>query len=72
MNADMFRNYDESFKRFVSNDQGFLFRFHVYCKKIQERVLVMIKQLDCPTFLKLFYADLRWNELVEIIPKLNS
>ena len=33
----------------------------------------MIKQLGIPTFfMTLSYADLRWNELIEIIAKLNS
>ena len=33
----------------------------------------MVKQLGCPTFfLTLSCADLKWNELVEIISKLNS
>ena len=33
----------------------------------------MVKQLGCPTFsLTLSCADLRWNELVEIISKRNS
>ena len=42
-------------------------------KKFQREVLAMVKQLSCPTFfLTLSCADLRWNELVEIISKLNS
>ena len=74
----MFANYDESVKRFVSNDQGFLFMNQIkgtpaYWKKCQRIVLGMVKQLGCPTFfLTLSCADLKWNELVEIISKLNS
>ena len=78
LTAGMFANYDESVKRFVSNDQGFLFMNQIkgtpaYWKKFQREVLAMVKQLGCPTFfLTLSCADLRWNELVEIISKLNS
>ena len=44
-----------------------------YWKKFQREVLAMVKQLGCPTFfLTLSCADLRWNELVHIISKLNS
>ena len=33
----------------------------------------MVKQLGIPTlFLTLLYTDLRWNELISIISKLNS
>ena len=77
LTAGRFANYDESVKRFVSNDQGFLFMNQIkgtpaYWKKFQRDVLAMVKQLDCPTFLTLSCADLRWNELVETISKLNS
>ena len=44
-----------------------------YWKKFQREVLAVVKQLGCPTFfLTLSCADLRWNELVEIISKLNN
>ena len=78
LNAGMFANYDESVRRFVSNDQNFSFmnqikRTPAYWKKFQKEVLAMVKELVCPTFfLTLSCADLRWNELVEIISKLNS
>ena len=43
-----------------------------YWKKKLFEVLAMVKQLGIPTFfMTLSCADLRWNELVEIIPKLN-
>ena len=43
-----------------------------YSKKFLFEVLTMVKQLGIPTFLMtLSCADLRWNELVEIISKLN-
>ena len=78
LTADIFANYDNSVKEFVSNDQRFLFMNQIkgtpaYWKKFQREVLANVKQSDCPTFfLTLSYADLRWNELVEIISKLNS
>ena len=76
--AGMFANYHESVKRFVSNDQGLLFMNQIkgtpaYWKKSQREVLAVVEQLGCPTFfLTLSCADLRWNELVHIISKLNS
>ena len=53
LTAGMFANYDESVKRFVSNDQGFLFMNQIkgtlgYWKKFQRELLAMVKQLDCP------------------------
>ena len=55
LTAGMFANYDESVKRFVSNDQGFLFMNQIqgtpaYWKKFQREFLAMVKQLDCPIF----------------------
>ena len=42
-------------------------------KKFQGEVLAVAKQLGCPTFyFTLSCGDLRWNELVEIISKLNG
>ena len=78
LTVGMLANYDESVKWFASNDQGFLFMNQIkgtpaYWKKLQREVLEMVKQLGCPTFfLTLSCADLRWNELVVIISKLNS
>ena len=44
-----------------------------YWKRLQGEVLAMVKQFGCPTlFLTLSSADLRWNELVEVISNLNS
>ena len=43
-----------------------------YWKKFLHQVLAMVKQLGTPTFfLTLSCADLRWNELISIIFKLN-
>ena len=44
-----------------------------YWKKLSYEVLAMVKQLRIPTFfLTLSCADLRWNELISIIAKLNG
>ena len=44
-----------------------------YWKKFKSEVIAMVKQLGVPTFfLTLSSADLRWNELVEIIQILNK
>ena len=55
LTAGMFANYDKSVKRFVSNNQGFVFMNQIketpaYWKKIQRKVLAMLKQLGSPTF----------------------
>ena len=43
-----------------------------YWKRFLFEVLAMVKQLGLPTFfMTLSCADLRWNELLEIISKLN-
>ena len=44
-----------------------------YWKKLLYEVLAMVKQLRIPTFfLTLSCTDLRWNELISIIAKLNG
>ena len=44
-----------------------------YWKRFLFEVLAMVKQLGLPTFfMTLTCADLRWNELVSIISKLNG
>ena len=44
-----------------------------YWENFLFEVLAMVKQLGIPTFFRtLSCADLRWNELIEIIAKLNS
>ena len=43
-----------------------------YWKKFLFEVLAVVKQLGIPTFfMNLSFENLRWNELVEIISKLN-
>ena len=44
-----------------------------YWKKFLYEVYAMVKQLGLPTFfMKLICADLRWNELISVIAKLNG
>ena len=44
-----------------------------YWKKNSFEVLAMVRQLGIPTFsMTLLFADLQWNELIQIIAKLNS
>ena len=56
LTASMFANYDESVKRFVSNDQDFFLFINqikgtpAYWKKFQRDVLAMVKQLGCTIF----------------------
>ena len=75
LNASMFRNYKESVDNLVRNDQGFLFMSKIrgtpaYWKRFQCEVLAMVKQLRCPSFFfTLSCADLKWNDVVEVILK---
>ena len=44
-----------------------------YWKKFLYEVLAVVKQLGLPTFfMTLIFADLRWNELISVIVKLNG
>ena len=71
-------DYKETVKSFISEDQGYQFMNSVkgtpaYWKHFLCDVLAMVKQLGLPTyFLTLSCADLRWNELLTIIAKLNN
>ena len=71
-------NYNEIIKSFITQDRGFSFMSSVkgtpaYWKTFLFDVLAMIRQLGLPTyFMTLSCADLRWNELVAIISKLNG
>ena len=72
------RNFKESVKSFVANDEAYSFMNTMkgtpaYWKRFLFEVLAMVKQLGVPTFfMTLSCADLRWNELVSIISKLNG
>ena len=76
--AGMFSNYTKSVQDLIHSHNGYLFMSQIrgtpaYWKRFQSEVLAMVKQLGCPTFfLTLSCADLRWNELVEIIQTLNG
>ena len=72
------QNYKERIQGFLANDDAFNFMNTVkgtpaYWKRFQLEVLAMIKQLGLPTFfMTLSCADLRWDELLEIISRLNE
>ena len=65
-------------KKFVARDNAFSFISSVkgtpaYWKQFLCDVLAMVKQLGIPTyFMTLPYADLRWENLLHIINKLNN
>ena len=71
-------NICDTLIQYFENDQAYAFTNPItstptYWKKFQSEVLAMVKQLGVPTFfLTLSSADLRWNELAEIIQKLNK
>ena len=72
------RNFKESVKSFVAKDEAYNFMNTIkgtpaYWKRFLFEVLAMVKQLGLPTFfMTLSCADLRWDELVSIISKLNG
>ena len=71
-------NYDETIKSYVANDDAYKFMSTIkgtpaYWQHTLSDVLAMVKQLGVPTyFMTLSCADLRWNELITIIRKLNK
>ena len=79
LNAGMLSsNFKATVQQFIAQDKAYSFMSSVkgtpaYWKKKLFEVLAMVKQLGIPTFfMTLSCADLRWNELIEIIAKLNS
>ena len=76
--GELSKNYSGRIKVFVANDEAFNFMHTLkgtpaYWKRFLYEVLSMVKQLGLPSyFMTLSCADLRWNELVEIISKLNG
>ena len=72
------KNFKQRAKELTANEKTFSFMSSIkgtqaYWKKILHQVLEMVKQLGTPTFfLTLPCANLRWNELISIIFKLNS
>ena len=71
-------NFNEIVTGFIARDQAFTFMNCIkgtpaYWKKFLFDVLTMVKQLGIPTFfMTLSSADLKWNELISIINKLNK
>ena len=71
-------NFKERVKEFIAADQAYTFMNCIkgtpaYWKKFKSECLAMVRQLGIPQFfLTLSCADLRWDELVSIISKLNS
>ena len=69
--------FKERVQSLIAHDDAFTFMNTLkgtpaYWKRFLFEVLAMVKQLGLPTFfMTLSCADLRWNELVEIIAKLN-
>ena len=71
-------DFKEKVREFIATDQAFSFMSCIkgtpaYWIKFIFDVLAMVKQLGMPTFfLTLSCADLRWNEFISIISKLNK
>ena len=71
-------NFNETVRSFVSEDKGYMFMKSVngtpaYWKHFLYDVLAMVKQLGLPSFfVTLSCADLRWDELIIIIARLNN
>ena len=72
------RDFQNTVRSFICEDQAYLFMKLIkgtpaYWKHFLYDVLAMVKQLGLPTFfLTLTCADLRWEELLSIIAKLNK
>ena len=72
------QNFKETVNSLIANDNAFNFMNNLkgtpaYWKRFLLEVLAMVKQLGLPTyFMTLSCADLRWNELVDIIKKLKG
>ena len=68
----------EAARDYVETDEAFTFMNSIkgtpaYWKKIKSEVLaLMVKQLGAIFFLTLSCADLRWDELIEIMQKLSK
>ena len=72
------RDFKETVQQFIASDEAFSFMNTIkgtpaYWKKSLHEVLAMVKQLGLPTFFfTLSCADLRWNELISKILKLEG
>ena len=80
LNAGSFKSvkFRETVKDFIASNQAFSFMNTIkgtpaYWKRFKSEVLAMVKQLGIPTFFfALSCTDLRWNEILAIIRKLNE
>ena len=72
------QNFKETVSGLIANDDAYNFMNQLkgtpaYWKRFLLEVLAMVKQLGLPTyFMTLSCADLRWNEVVDIIQKLKG
>ena len=72
------QNFKETVKQFIASDKAFRFMNSIkgtpaYWKKFLNEVLAMAEQLGLSTFfLTLSCADLRWNEFISILSKMNN
>ena len=72
------KNFKQRVKELIAKDKAFSFMRSIkvtpaYWKNFLHQVLVTVKQLEPPTFFQTFLcADLRWNELISSIFKLNG
>ena len=71
------KNFKATIQQFIAQDKAYSFMSSIkvtpaYWKKFLFEVLAVVKQLGIPIFfMNLSFENLRWNELVEIISKLN-
>ena len=71
------KNFKQRVQEFIAKDKAFSFMSSIkgtpaYWKKFLHQVLAMVKQLGTPKFfLTLPCANMRWNELILVIFKLN-
>ena len=71
-------NFNETINRSIASDQVFIFMNSIegtpaYWEMVLFDILAMVKQLCVPKFfMTLSSADLKWNELVSIINKLDK
>ena len=71
------KKFKKTVNQFIARDKAYSFMNAIkgtpaYWKKFLHEILAMVKQLGITTFLTLSCADLRWNELISIISKLNG
>ena len=78
LKASDVRQHTRHLQQMMYNDQAYLFLCQVpgsppYWQRFQYEVKAMVQQLGLPTwFLTLSCADLRWNDLVQVVSKLSG